>query len=167
MIFVTVGTQKFPFDRLLIELDRLIQLQLLTDEVVAQRGYCSYIPKNYHSFDFVSSDEIAKYYDQSSVLITHSGTSSIIEGLKRRKKVITVPRQRKYGEHVDNHQLEITNLFVQQNLVAAVIEMSELGTTLQSINKLTFQSYSFGSQQLVQSVTQYLSEIAVGSEGII
>ena len=165
MIFVTVGTQKFPFDRLLIELDRLVHNQSITDTVVAQRGYSSYIPKNYHSFDFLPSEEFADYYDRSSILITHSGTSSIIEGLKRLKKVIVVPRQKKYGEHVDNHQLEITNTFVEQNLVAAVIEINHLGNTIRSIENYAFMPYSFGSETLVKSVAHYLSEIAIINKG--
>jgi len=159
LIFVTVGTQKFPFDRLLIELDRLVYNQSITDTVIAQRGYSTYIPQNYHSFDFLPAEEFADYYDRSNILITHSGTSSIIEGLKRLKKVIVVPRQKKYGEHVDNHQLEITNTFVEQSLVAAVIEINHLGNTIQSIEKYAFMPYSFGSETLVKSVAHYLSEI--------
>lgn len=165
MIFVTVGTQKFPFDRLLIELDRLVHNQSITDTVIAQRGYSSYIPKNYHSFDFLPAKEFAEYYDRSNILITHSGTSSIIEGLKRLKKVIVVPRQKKYGEHVDNHQLEITNTFIDQNLVAAVIEINHLGNTIRSIENYSFVPYSFGSETLVKSVANYLSEIAMNNKG--
>ncbi len=106
-----------------------------------------------------------KYYDQSSILITHSGTSSIIEGLKRLKKVIVVPRQKKYGEHVDNHQLEITNTFVEQSLVAAVIEINHLGNTIRSIENYAFMPYSFGSETLVTSVAHYLSDIAKINKG--
>lgn len=164
MIFVTVGTQRFPFDRLLIELDRLVYQRYITEEIIVQRGYCNYVPKYFRSFDFLPMEEFSEYYDRSNLLITHAGTSSIIEGLKRKKKTIIIPRQKKYGEHVDNHQLEITQMFVNQNLVAAVYEINELGSILQSVDTLTFKSYSFGSHELVDSVAEYISEIAVGSE---
>lgn len=166
MIFITVGTQKFPFDRLLIELDRLVQNQYITDTIVAQRGYSTYIPKNYPSFDFIPAEQISEYYERADLLITHSGTSSIIEGLRRSKKVIVVPRQKKYGEHVDNHQLEITKTFVEQNLVAGVYEINRLGSVIQDIDESTFLSYSFGSETLVKSVANYLSNLAIGVERI-
>ncbi|MGV2623082.1 UNVERIFIED_CONTAM: glycosyltransferase [Halobacillus marinus] len=160
MIFVTLGTQKFPFDRLLIELDRLVENEFLTDEIVAQRGYSTYTPKNYQSFDFLSSREIAKYFRKASLIVTHAGTSSIMEGIENKKKVIVVPRQKKYGEHVDNHQLDITSVFVKHNFVAAVHDMNELGVTIQTIGEKVFEAYPFGSRMLVDSVSGYLSELA-------
>ncbi|WP_244877761.1 PssE/Cps14G family polysaccharide biosynthesis glycosyltransferase [Halobacillus kuroshimensis] len=157
---MTVGTQKFPFDRLLIELDRLIENDFITDEIIAQRGYSTYVPKNYASFDFLPSHEIVKYFRKASIIITHAGTSSILEGIENKKKVIVVPRQKKYGEHVDNHQLDITNVFLKRNFVAGVYDMNQLGVTIQSIGEKVFDSYPFGSKVLVDSVTKFLSELS-------
>ena len=46
MIFVTLGSQKFQFNRLLIEIDRLIEEKYITDKVFAQIGYSDYKPKH-------------------------------------------------------------------------------------------------------------------------
>ena len=45
MIFVIVGSQKFPFDRLIREVDRLKETGVIADEVVAQIGVSTYEPK--------------------------------------------------------------------------------------------------------------------------
>ena len=46
--FITVGSQKFQFDRLLKEIDRLIEeKQLNSEEVFAQIGYSTYEPCHY------------------------------------------------------------------------------------------------------------------------
>ena len=47
MIFVTVGTQKFPFNRLLKKVDQLARDGVITEEVFIQTGNGDYIPVSY------------------------------------------------------------------------------------------------------------------------
>lgn len=42
MIFVTIGTQKFPFDRLLKKIDELIESGFIKEKVIAQVGNSAY-----------------------------------------------------------------------------------------------------------------------------
>ena len=46
MIFVTLGSQKFQFNRILMEIDQLIEDKYLTENVFAQTGYSDYEPKH-------------------------------------------------------------------------------------------------------------------------
>ena len=61
MIFVTVGSQKFQFNRLLKEIDKLIQNGKIKEDVFAQIGVSDYKPKNYEYVDFMSQDEFNYY----------------------------------------------------------------------------------------------------------
>ena len=47
MIFVTVGSRNYPFDRLFIKLDELFDKGILKGEIFAQIGTSKYKPKNY------------------------------------------------------------------------------------------------------------------------
>lgn len=47
MIFITLGSQKFQFNRLLQAVDQLIEKSVIEDEVFAQIGYSDYQPKHY------------------------------------------------------------------------------------------------------------------------
>ena len=47
MIFITLGSQKFQFNRLLKAIDKLIADGKITDEVFAQIGYSDYIPVHF------------------------------------------------------------------------------------------------------------------------
>jgi len=60
---------------------------------------------------------LLELYDRASLIITHAGTGSLIKGVKKGKKVIAIPRLVKLGEHIDDHQLEILNEFVQMEYV--------------------------------------------------
>ncbi|MBT9012995.1 beta(1,3)galactosyltransferase EpsH, partial [Lactobacillus delbrueckii subsp. bulgaricus] len=103
MIFITLGSQKFQFDRLLKEIDKLVVAKKLNDEIFAQVGYSTYKPKHYQYKAFLDREEFAKWEGKADIVITHGGTGAIIGAVKKGKKVIAVPRLARYGEHVDDH----------------------------------------------------------------
>ena len=104
LIFITVGTQKFQFNRLLKKIDDMKINGLISDEVFAQVGYSSYKPKSYNFKDFLNKDEFSSYMNSANIIVTHSGVGTIIKGLNLKKIVIVVPRLKRFKEHVDDHQ---------------------------------------------------------------
>ena len=92
MIFVTVGSQKFQFNRLLKEIDKLIEDKIIDSDVFAQIGVSDYIPKNYKYIKFLTSEEFNKYLNNCDMVITHAGTGVIVNAVKLEKKVIAIPR---------------------------------------------------------------------------
>lgn len=126
MIFVCLGTKRFPFNRLLKQIDVLVEQELITDEVFAQIGHSTYIPKYYEYVDFLTPKEYKEKINEANIVITHGGVGSIISALKARKQVIGVPRKYELGEHADNHQFQIVELFYEQGYIKKVIEMEEL-----------------------------------------
>ena len=113
MIFVTLGSQKFQFNRILEEIDKLIEKKIINEEVFAQTGASTYIPKEYMYKDFLMQDEFKEKMKEATLVITHAGTGAIITALKNNKKVIAIPRLAKYGEHVDDHQIQLIEEFKQ------------------------------------------------------
>lgn len=156
LIFITVGTQKFQFDRLFKEMDRLKGENLVKEEVVAQIGVSTYIPKNYKFFRFSNSATLEKNILMSRLVITHAGTSSIIQGLRNGKRVLVVPRRKKFAEHVDDHQMEIAKLFKQKNYVDVVDDISELEFKIKQIKNQKFDQFEGNNFRLIHSIKQYL-----------
>ena len=107
MTLVTLGTQHQEFTRLL----DYIEKSDLKGEIIVQAGYTKYESKRMKIFDFISYDEMEKYIDKSDLVITHAGTGSIVMPLKKDKKVIACARLSKFGEHVDDHQVELVDVF--------------------------------------------------------
>ena len=160
MIFVTLGSQKFQFDRLLKEIDRLIKTGRITEEVFAQTGYSNYQPKYFLYKNFLNREEFKKCIEKSSFVITHGGTGAIISSLKIGKKVIAVPRRVEFGEHVDNHQLQLLAQFDELNLVSACYELNDLEDHLIGIGNLEFAAYHSNTEKIVASIDQFLSSIS-------
>ena len=155
MIFVTVGSQKFQFNRLLIAIDELVEKGKI-EEVFAQIGYSDYEPKNYKFEKFIDRDKFSEMQDKSNIVITHAGTGAIVGALKKGKKVIAVPRLSRYGEHVDDHQLQIIEQFKMLNLIYSVNNCDELEKALAEIENCVFDKYVSNTQTIIDSIVEYI-----------
>ena len=159
MIFITVGSQKFQFNRLLIKVDNLIEKGALKEEVVAQIGECDYIPKNYKYTRYMNRDEFQDAIQSADIVITHGGTGAIITAVKNKKKVIAVPRLAKYGEHVDDHQLQIVEQFTNVKLIDSVLDIDELDKKISEIRNKKFATYKSNTQNIIDSIDEYLQSL--------
>ncbi len=159
MIFITLGSQKFQFDRLLKKVDELIDAKIITDKVVAQTGASTYVPKNYEYVKFMGREAFAQTMDESSVVITHGGTGVIIGAVKKGKKVIAVPRLAKYGEHVDDHQLQLLKQFDELNIICACYELEKLGDMYEGLADRQFRPYVSNTHVIIDSIEEYLQTL--------
>lgn len=119
MILVLTGTQHIPFDRLVNGVIDYARVES-GEKIVIQLGGFSRrypVPDNVEVFDFRSQDEINELIVQSRLVITHGGTGSIIAPLYLKKKVIVMPRLSIFGEHNDDHQLDIAKRFEEEELI--------------------------------------------------
>lgn len=104
MIFVTVGTHEQQFNRLVKAVDDLVADGTIKEEVIIQKGFSDYEPKHCKSYKLIGYKDMQKYYDEARIIITHGGPASFMDALKRGKTPIVMPRLKKYGEHVNDHQ---------------------------------------------------------------
>lgn len=158
MIFVTVGSQKFQFNRLLKEIDKLVEEKKITEEVFAQIGYSDYLPRNYKYKSFLDRNEFSDIMSKCDKLITHGGTGAIIGAVKAGKKVIAVPRLAKFGEHVDDHQVQIVEQFNEMNLICGINEISQLNGSLIKINNMKFNTYVSNTNNVINSIIDYIKK---------
>jgi len=126
LIFVTVGTHNQGFERLVRKIDDLVEKKKIRDKVIIQTGYTEYKPKACKWFKFVSPQEFEKICKKSSLIITHAGVGSIMTCLKFSKSIIVVPRLKKFNEHKDDHQLQITKELEIQGKILAVYDVDKL-----------------------------------------
>ena len=156
MIFITVGSQKFQFNRLLKKIDDLIDTGIITEEVFAQTGASDYIPKNYPYEPFLDRTVFAEKISGCDKVITHGGTGVIIGSVKKGKKVLAVPRYAKYGEHVDDHQLQLLRQFDELGIIIACYEMDELGDKFKELCEAQFKPYTSNTNELIESIDQFI-----------
>lgn len=157
MILITVGTEKFPFDRLMNWLNRLINKGVLNpkiEEVVVQYGSCTIIPSQVKSFCILPGQEFLKLIAKARLIIAHCGEGTIDLLSKVNQPFILVPRLSKFGEHIDDHQEELANVLKVKGInVASSIEDLEnfiLSPVLKSIQISPAVYYARASIMLEQ-----------------
>lgn len=136
MIFVTVGSRNYPFDRLFKKLDELYENGTLKEEMFAQIGTSKYKPKFYKYKDYISQEEFQKYINKADIVVSHGASGSIMKALNADKKVIVVTRLEKYGEHINDHQIQNNKAFASNNYVLmADLELNDLGECFEKIRR--------------------------------
>ncbi|MBQ7976540.1 MAG: beta(1,3)galactosyltransferase EpsH [Clostridia bacterium] len=156
MIFITLGSQKFQFNRLLKAVDSLVENGCITEKVFAQIGYSDYKPLNYDYKQFLDRDEFEETIRIADIVITHGGTGAIIGAVKKGKKVIAVPRLAEYGEHVDNHQRQLVGQFKNMDLIFACDDCSELEVAIEHTRLSSFKSYESNTAKIINSIEKFI-----------
>ena len=110
MILITVGTEKFPFNRLMQWIDELINQDLIQpeiEEVIIQYGSCTFVPCRTKSYPILKQTDFLSLVDQARIIIAHCGEGTIDFLALIDKPFILVPRSHDFQEHVDDHQIEL------------------------------------------------------------
>lgn len=134
LIFVTVGSRNYPFDRLFKKLDELYDEGILKDKMFAQIGTSTYKPRNYEYKDFISQEEFLEKINEAEIVVSHGASGSIMKALNANKKVIVVTRLEKYGEHINDHQIQNNEAFASNHyVIMADLELNNLGDCFKKI----------------------------------
>ena len=153
MILVTLGTQKEPFTRLL----DYIEKSKIKDEIIVQAGYTKFDSKKMKIFDFISYDEMEEYINKCDVVITHAGTGSVLTPLKKGKKVIICPRLAKYHEHVDDHQVELAEVFSEEGYVLELNEDNNLDDLMKKLKKFKPKEYVSNTDNFIEKLQKEIA----------
>ena len=131
---MTVGSRGYPFDRLFKKLDGLYEDGVLTEKMFAQTGTSAYKPEHYAYKDFIPQEEFLEKIEQADIVVSHGASGSIMKALNAGKKVIAVTRLEKYGEHINDHQIQNNVAFGSNGYVlVADKELTDLGECFQKI----------------------------------
>lgn len=151
-----MGSREYQFNRLLVEVDNLIENKFITEEVFAQIGSSDYIPKHYLYKRFLSPEEFTSYQSRASLIISHGGTGALISGIKMGKKVIAVPRMSRFSEHSDDHQMEISQTLYDKGMIVSYV--TDIKTLKNSIfSSKNFKIVNFKLESRVESlVTEFI-----------
>ena len=154
MILVTLGTQKQSFVRLL----ELVENANIDDEIIVQAGNTEFKSKKMEIFDYIPYEKMSELIKKSDLIITHGGTGSILMPLKQGKKIIAVPRLAKYGEHVDDHQTQITSIFQEEGYILEYNDGDDFNLLLKKARKFKPAKYISNTENFIQNIKNLIDE---------
>lgn len=163
MILVLLGTQNNSFHRLLEEIEKNIENGNIKEEVIVQAGYTKFEPRTKKKpikiFSTIAKTELDKLIGQASLVISHGGVGSMVTANQKGKKVIAVPRYKKYHEHVNDHQVETIEIFAKRGYVMPVKNVEELGQALKDINDFNPVIYQKDKEgNIISIIEQFIGE---------
>ena len=156
MIFVILGTQDKKFPRLLHAVEELILDGTIKKKVVVQAGTTPYSSKVMEIHSTMSPNQFLKYVEQSDYIITHGGVGTILDALKKKKKVIAVPRLKAYKEHENDHQLQIIEKFSSEHYILGCHTVEELKDAVMQIEAFEPEPCLVNNEQMISLISSYI-----------
>jgi len=151
MLVVTIGTS-FPFDRLLDSVARI-----RTDEpILVQRGHSTWRADGVECSDFWPFPILIDHVRRARLVITHAGVGSILMCLQNGKRPIVTARLRRFGEAVDDHQLELAHRLHEAGLVTLVEDLRRLPAVVADSTETDIRPAN--ARSLVDDLRAYLRD---------
>lgn len=122
--FVSVGNATQPFNRLIEAVIRIVPK--LPQPVVVQHGNSPFQEAGCISRPFMEMTDFIQHVEAAELLILHAGAGSVIHAIQAGKVPVIMPRREKYGEHIDDHQLEFARALSEEGKVIVVEEPADL-----------------------------------------
>lgn len=122
MIFATVGSHPtYRFQRLLDALE-----PLPPGELVVQYGPARPPPGVAEAHAWLTFDQVLEQMERASAVISHAGAGTILCAHNLGHIPIVMPRLRRFGETVDDHQVELARVFERTGQVRVAWEADDL-----------------------------------------
>ncbi|HUA06212.1 MAG TPA: glycosyltransferase [Solirubrobacteraceae bacterium] len=156
MIFVTLGTHQQPFDR---ALDLVAELPV-ADALLVQHGATQARPTlpRIEWLDYLDWEPLTERMRDADVVITHAGVGSAVTAIRAGKVPVLLPRLARYGEHVDDHQLELAERLAEFDLAVVCGPGEHLDAPVAKAR--TGVARSLGSRQ--SRLAEAVAEAALG-----
>lgn len=152
MIFVTLGTQDKPFERLL----HLIEESNIDDEIVVQSGYTKFKSSRMKVFEYLNIDEFNSYLEKADIVIGHGGVGTLLKAVELKKKVIACPRLAKYGEHTNDHQLQICDSLSKKGYILVLNDGDNIDEIYKKALEFKPKDFTSNNSIFVSKLKDYL-----------
>jgi beta-1,4-N-acetylglucosaminyltransferase len=125
--FVAVGNAHQPFARLLRAVTA--NVDILPRPILVQHGHTEFFHPECTAAGFVSQPDFDLAI-RSEIVIVHAGAGSVLQCLWAGRLPIVMPRLRQFGEHVDDHQVDLAEVLDQRGRVKRIDDAEGLRRAL-------------------------------------
>lgn len=155
MIFVTVGSAPYDFTRLVKKMDEIAEE--IAEEIIIQKGFTKYIPKNAKWFDFVTYEKALNYFRSANIIVSHSSAGPILFAKKFNKPLVIFPRDGLLNEHIDSHQIETAKAIEKSyKKIEVVYNEDDLLEAIKRALKKVDEGIFYEENKEVKSLIEYI-----------
>ena len=66
---------------------------------------------------------------------------------------------KKFGEHVDDHQVQIVNQFNDMNLICGIMDTKNLENAISEAKEQEYKQYKSNTNVIISSIERYIDDI--------
>ena len=103
--FVSVGNATQPFRRLL-DAACAVAARLPQPVTIQHGAATAFRCATCETTAFLDMEAYGRRVSEASLLILHAGAGSVIHAIRAGKVPVVMPRRARFGEHIDDHQVE-------------------------------------------------------------
>lgn len=157
MIFAALGTHPQPMDRLVRALDS-IALSHPDEPILIVSASFRYQPQRCQARGIMSHSDLDATMRRASVVITHGGPGMIMAALALGRRPIVVPRDPRFGEHVDAHQLRFVRWLSGRRPIRVILEMDDLPRAIAEVRAMgpTETSHRGPGREVIDRLAQII-----------
>ena len=105
---------------------------------------------------FVDMETFKKCVMDADLIITHGGVGTILEGLKNNKKIIGCARLEQYGEHVNNHQVQLLERFSEDGYIIYAEDLDKFDEYYKKVKNFKPKKYKFNQDNFNKKLNDYI-----------
>ncbi len=125
-VFVTLGFERRPFDRLIDTVNQGILRGIFPRETMVQAGHTGRSGLECASVDFLSYTDMLDALKSAEIVIAHAGVGTLLQCLHLRKIPILFPRRAHGKEHVDDHQVKFARIMEERKRALVAYNAEQL-----------------------------------------
>jgi len=169
MILVTVGTARQPFTRLLEAADALAaSAEFSGESFLLQVGHAAssgFRARHCEQTDFFTRDQFSGCVADADVVVCHAGAGTLIEVIRAGKIPVAMARLQRYGEHVDDHQLELVAELAAVGRVIPVREVGDLAAAIREARRRNVDGSGPPHPPIVERVRRAIVDLVGPADG--
>lgn len=125
MIFATVGSTQFRFERLIRALD-----SLPGERLFVQHGPVEPPAGARRATAFMQFPEVVESMARADTVVCHAGAGSVLCALRAGHTPVVVPRLKRFQETVDDHQVELGRALAAEGKAICVEDLDQLAASV-------------------------------------
>lgn len=124
MIFVTVGNATQGFTRLLDAVEAFAnEGGFAREKLLIQTGSNSNFRSTHAKLiAFLPLEKFQENIRRANIVISHAGAGTLLHLFSLGRVPIVMPRQKKFGEHIDDHQVELVKALAKDERIIPLFE---------------------------------------------
>lgn len=129
LVLCLVGTDHHRFDRLVQWVDACAEAMSGEARFLVQHG-ASVAPQHADGAPFLGHEELTSLIAKAAAVVCHAGPATIMEARRSGHIPIVIPRDPRFREHVDDHQIRFAAHLAERALVTTPHTASDFATAI-------------------------------------